>query len=215
MEGNLAIGSHMRFSLWLLTIMVAAVLPSAPAIADENAISSYESQGSAGIDPHLRSLDEYTRDSILEISLLGIQLRQDQRELKSGAAAKGLLIVDVAKGSPADNAGLNALQDGPKQVLTGLAAAGSMMFPPAMVLLPIIPLLPIGHDGDLIIAVDGTRVANLLDFEYATHDAQPGEIIYLTIVRAGARMQIAVHIPAMENREENRKHGIPSNYSQK
>jgi hypothetical protein len=34
-------------------------------------------------------------------------------------------------------------------MLTGLAVVGSMAFPPAMVLLPVLAALPIGRDGDL------------------------------------------------------------------
>jgi S1-C subfamily serine protease len=175
--------------------MIVALLPSASAIADDSAIAAYESQGSAENNAHLHSLNEYMDDSIIEISLLGIELCQDRRELKSGAFAKGLLIVGVAKGSPADNAGLSALRDAPKKVLTGLAMVGAMAFPPAIILVPVIASLPIGPDGDLIIAADGSRVTNLLDFENEIRDAQPGETIYLTIVRGGARLQVPVHLP--------------------
>ena len=73
-----------------------------------------------------------------------VALRDDQRKLKSGAFANGLLIVAVAKGGPAANAGLEALQEMPKQVLVGLAVAGSMVFPPAMILLPVFASLEIG-----------------------------------------------------------------------
>jgi len=70
-----------------------------------------------------------------------------------------------------------------------------MAFPPAIILLPAFASLPIGRDGDLIIAVDGSRVTNVVDFEDDIRDAQPGEILYLTVVRAGARLQLRVFIP--------------------
>jgi hypothetical protein len=35
-------------------------------------------------------------------------------------------------------------------VLVGLAVAGSMVFPPAMILLPVFASLSIGPDGDLL-----------------------------------------------------------------
>jgi S1-C subfamily serine protease len=183
-------------SVWILAVVAAGVLPNAPAIANDNAIASYEpAEERAAGDPHLHSLDEYVHGGVIEVAPLGLQLREDQRELKSGVAAKGLLIVAVAKGSPAANAGLEALQEAPKQVLRGLAVAGSMAFPPAIILLPAFESLPIGRDGDLIIAVDGSRVTNVVDFEDDIRDAQQGEILYLTVVRAGARLQLQVFIP--------------------
>jgi S1-C subfamily serine protease len=157
----------------------------------------YQSKGSTEGDPRLLSLGEYIQGSVIEVSLLGLELRGDQRKLKSGAFANGLLIVAVAKGGPAANAGLEALQEMPKQVLAGLAVTGSMVFPPAIILLPVLASLPIGRDGDLIIAVDGSRVSNVLDFEDDIRGAQPGEIVYLTILRAGARLQVRVLIPAI------------------
>jgi S1-C subfamily serine protease len=181
----------------LLAIVIAAVLPNAAAIANDNASVSYQSKDSTEGDPRLLSLGEYIQGSVIEVSLLGLELRDDQRKLRSGAFANGLLIVAVAKGGPAANAGLEALQEMPKQVLAGLAVTGSMVFPPAIILLPVLASLPIGRDGDLIIAVDGSRVSTVLDFEDDMRDAQPGEIVYLTILRAGARLQVRVLIPVI------------------
>jgi S1-C subfamily serine protease len=197
----LVIRRHTGFSLWLLAVAAAAALPSTPALADGNAITSSSLQSNA--DPNVRSLDEYMQGGTLEVSPLGLKLRQDQRELKSGESAKGLLIVAVTKGSPAANAGLKAVQEAPRQVLAGIAVVGSMAFPPAIILLPLFASLPIGQDGDLIIAVDGSRVRNVLDFEDAIHDAQPGEIIYLTTIRGGSRLQVQVNIPPLEHYHGN------------
>jgi len=115
--------SRSRLSVWILAVVAAGVLPNAPAIANDNAIASYEPAENAAGDPHLHSLDEYVHGGVIEVAPLGLQLREDERALKSGVAAKGLLIVAVAKGSPAANAGLEALQEAPKQVLRGLAVA--------------------------------------------------------------------------------------------
>jgi S1-C subfamily serine protease len=196
----LAIRGHTGLRFWLLAVAAAAALAGAPARADPNEIMSYPLQGGADVDPNVRSLDEYIRSGAIEISPLGLELRQDERELRSGEPAEGLLVVDVVKGSPAAIAGLRAAQEAPRQVLTGIAVAGSMAFPPAIVLLPLLASLPIGNDGDLIIAVDGSRVRNILDFEDNIRDAQPGEIIYVTIIRGGARQQVPVHIPALARR---------------
>jgi S1-C subfamily serine protease len=177
---------HLRIWVWLATFAILAVLLSGAAYSQD----SY--------DPHLRSLSEYLADGTMEVSTLGITLREDRRELKSGPSVTGLLIVGVKKGSPAANAGLVALQETPKKVVAVIVVGGSMVFPPAMLLLPLAESLPIGRGGDLIIAADGSRVRNLLDFDNEIRDAQPGEIVYLTIVRAGMRKQVPVLIPAKE-----------------
>jgi S1-C subfamily serine protease len=190
----MAMRNHSGSSVWLLAIVIAGTLPSAEAIANDNSVS-YQPQSSAEIDPHLHSLDEYVHSGAIDVPPLGLRLREDQRQLKSGASAKGLLIVAVEKGSPAATAGLQALQEAPKQVLAGLAVVGSMAFPPAIILLPIVASLPVGYGGDLIIGVDGSRVTNALDFEDDIRDVQPGEIVYLTIVRGGRRLQVRVPVP--------------------
>ena len=199
----LAIHRHTGFLVWLLAVAATAALPSALALADGNATTSYRLPSGADIDPNVRSLDEYMQGGAIEVSPLGLELRQDQRELKSGESAKGLLIVAVTKGSPAANAGLEAPQEAPKEALAAIAVAGSMAFPPAIILLPLVASLPIGQGGDLIIAVDGSRVRNVLNFEDDLRDAQPGEIIYLTIIRAGSRLQVQVRIPPLEQYQGN------------
>jgi S1-C subfamily serine protease len=147
-------------------------------------------------DPHLRSLRDYLAQATLQDPLLGVTLRPDRRLLKSGASAAGLLIVNVKKGSPAANAGLVAVRKMPKDVLSGMVVVGAMAFPPAIMLLPLTNSLPDAIGGDLIIAADGFRVRNYLDYESKIGQAQPGEIVYLTIVRGGVRKQVAVPIRA-------------------
>jgi S1-C subfamily serine protease len=146
-------------SVWLTALAVFIVLSNCTAHADDI------------YDPHLHSPREYLAGRTLEVSLLGVRLREARGRLNSGASAPGLLIVAVREGSPAANAGLAARQERPQK---RLSAFGS---------------------GDLIIAADGSRVTNLLDFANEIRDAQPGEIVYLTIVRAGMRKQVPVPIP--------------------
>ncbi|HXW83177.1 MAG TPA: PDZ domain-containing protein, partial [Candidatus Binataceae bacterium] len=53
----------------------------------------------------------------------------------------------------------------------------------------------IGERYDLIIGVDGERVTNSLDFEDRMRDLEPGEIVYLSVVRDGRRLQVKVTVP--------------------
>jgi S1-C subfamily serine protease len=193
----MAMRSHWRFSLFIISIVVMRILPSIAAIAADSANAFYQQQNGTDADPNLHSLDEYIRNGIVTVSPLGLELREEQRKLKSGAPTNGLLIVGVFKGSPAAEAGLKGVQETPQQILRGLAVAGSIVFPPAIIVLPIAASIPIGRDGDLIIAVDGARITNVLGFEDEIRDVKPGEIVYLTVVRAGARMQVQVVVPAI------------------
>ena len=46
----------------------------------------------------------------------------------------------------------------------------------------------VGESYDLIIAVDGWRVTNFFDFEERMRNIQPGELVYLSVVRNGKRI---------------------------
>jgi S1-C subfamily serine protease len=125
-----------------------------------------------------------------------MELTEDRRTLSSGQEADGLLIVAVAKNSPAAEAGLHAYSNTKHDVITGVAMAGAMFFPPAILLIPALDYTAIGQSYDLIIGVDGSRVRNFLDFQDRTRNLQPGETIYLSVVRDGKRLQITVPLPA-------------------
>jgi hypothetical protein len=184
--------------------VTTAVLPddplaTAPTVTtgqdNQAEIARYEAEQSGYANPQqLQNLSQYmSQDSVT--SPIGFELREARRKLSNGEEADGLLIVDVKKGSPAADAGLHGYARGAHNVLTGAAIVGSMFFPPAILLVPAIDYTQIGESYDMIIGVDGSRVANFLDFEDRTRDLQPGELIYLSIVRNGRRMQISIPVP--------------------
>jgi hypothetical protein len=76
----------LRIRVWLAALAILIVISRGAACATD------------GQDPHLRSLDDYLAEGILEDSLLGLTLREDRRDLKSGGAATGLLIVAIREG---------------------------------------------------------------------------------------------------------------------
>jgi hypothetical protein len=158
-------------------------------------IARYEAEQSGYSNPQqLQNLSQYMSQDSVD-SPIGFELREARRKLSSGEEADGLLIVDVKKGSAAALAGLHGYSRGAHNVLTGAAIVGSMFFPPVILLVPAIDYTQIGESYDMIIGVDGSRVANFLDFEDRTRDLQPGELIYLSIVRNGRRMQISIPVP--------------------
>ena len=152
-------------------------------------------QNAQHIDPQLRSLQEFIQEGD-NTSSLGIEVQEAQRKTRSGKMADGLVIVGVIKGSPADLAGLRAYRRTTSDVIKVVAVGAALVFPPAVLVAALADQVNIGDTYDLIIGVDGTRVTNFLDFEDRIREVQPGEIVYLNIVRNGKRMQVPVNLPA-------------------
>jgi S1-C subfamily serine protease len=179
--------------VWMVICAAMLLVADAAAHGGDRDLAAYQAQDNAIIDPHLRSLDEYV-DGQAMFSSLGVMLREATGAFKSGASVKGLLITRIMHGSPAARAGLSAINDASRKVATGIVVAASLIFPPAMMAIPLVATL--GQNGDLIIAIDSCRVKNAADFEEQMTDSQPGEIVYLTVVRDGNRVQVAVQLPA-------------------
>jgi len=190
---------------------IAEIPPANPADASQQQPSPADSQASyqsnevlryqeeqSGLPPEqLRSLQEF--DSEGELSTpFGMQLREAKRTLSSGEEADGLLITVVAKGSPAEAVGLHAYSHSVHDALTGVVVVSSMVpfgqF--AILLLPVLDYAQVGESYDMIIGVDGSRVTNFLDFQDRMRDLQPGELIYLSVVRDGKRLQVTMPVPA-------------------
>jgi S1-C subfamily serine protease len=152
-------------------------------------------QNAQQIDPQLRSLQEFIQEGD-NTSSLGIEVQEAQRKTRSGKMADGLVIVGVIKGSPADLAGLRAYRRTTSDVIKVVAVGAALVFPPAVLVAALADQVSIGDTYDLIIGVDGTRVTNFLDFEDRIREVQPGEIVYLNILRNGKRMQVPVSVPA-------------------
>jgi hypothetical protein len=149
--------------------------------------------------PPIRSLQDFMSQGDLT-SPLGMKVREDRRKVNDSGEADGLLIVDVVAGSPAAKAGLHSYHRVMRDALETAAIAGSLFFPPAVLMVPVLDQVHVGESYDMIIAVDGNRVTNLLDLQDRLRDVQPGEIVYLTVVRNGQRVQIPVQVPASTGR---------------
>ena len=142
----------------------------------------------------IKDLQEYDTGTELSTSL-GMRLIEDRRALATGEEADGLLIVGVTKNSPAADAGVHAYNATGHNTITGVAMAGAMIFPPAILLLPVLDYAAIGESYDLIIGIDGARVRNFLDYQDRTRDLLPGEMIYLSVIRDGKRVQLTMTVP--------------------
>lgn len=146
-------------------------------------------------EPPLHSLQEFMSEGV-NTSPLGVELQEGARRLKSGREVDGLLVVALEPGSPAERAGVQAGHRAAHDVLEGAAVAASLVFPPAVLAVPVIETMQFGENYDLIIGIDGNRVTNFMDFQDKLRDALPGETVYLNILRAGKRLQVPVEMPS-------------------
>jgi S1-C subfamily serine protease len=83
----------------------------------------------------------------------------------------GLLVEEVTRGGPAAEAGLHggdrAAMAGMRRIMTG---------------------------GDLIVAIDGQKIANQFDLNVALNRKRPGDTVALTVYRGGRKMDLSVKL---------------------
>jgi len=162
---------------------------------DSPEVARYEREQQGIIDPQqFHDLNSFMAEGEFT-SPIGMELSETRRRLNSGEEADGLLVVEVVKGSPAASAGLHGYKRIGHNVMTGAALVAAIVFPPAILAVPLIDYAEVGESYDMIIGVDGARVTNYLDFTDRMHDVRPGEIVYLSVVRDGKRAQMKVFLP--------------------
>ena len=170
--------------------------PTPNAAPDGSQIVNYQANQQMPLnEPQLHSLQEFMNEGV-NSSPLGVELQEGARRMKDGREVDGLLVVALQPGSPAERAGVQAGHRQAHDVLEGAAVAASLVFPPAVLAVPVIETMQIGENYDLIIGIDGNRVTNFMDFQDQLRDAQPGETVYFNILRSGKRLQVPVEMPA-------------------
>jgi hypothetical protein len=186
-----------------LEIEPANSIDAPPAQPSGPALASQPSGESGDVERYREDLGEQLESEGELSTPFGMQLREAQRRLKSGEEAKGLMITAVEENSPAAAIGLRAYRHGVHDLLTGGAKVGALllflMVPGgqfAILLGPAIDSSQVAESYDMIIGVDGSRVISFLDFQDQMRDLQPGELIYLSIVRDGERVQLTLPVPA-------------------
>ncbi|HVB81896.1 MAG TPA: PDZ domain-containing protein [Candidatus Binataceae bacterium] len=172
-----------------------AAQPGTGAGSQGSQVVNYEANQEMPLgEPQLHSLQEFMNEGV-NASPLGVELQEGARRTKSGREVDGLLVVALEPGGPAEHAGVQAGHREAHDVLEGAAVAASLVFPPAVLAVPVIETIQLGENYDLIIGVDGNRVTNFMDFQDQLRDAQPGETVYLNILRSGKRLQVPVEMP--------------------
>ncbi len=116
-----------------------------------------------------RILDQLIRDGHVTRADLGIA-----RFLATG---KGLLVVSLVKGGPADRAGIQGVKVRVEQIAPGFLRRS--IDPDA---------------ADLIVAVEHVRVRTLEELLTEIEKHQPGETVRITVVRNGEPMDVSVQL---------------------
>jgi S1-C subfamily serine protease len=157
---------------------VPATLPA----GENRASRQYEGIGSAA--DYIQTLNR-----AVPISGIGVSVRDGRTELIDGHEVNGVEVIDTAADTPGASAGMQSCRMATR---AALPEAGGFV---ATILTPLIPLLrAIDHSSilderDVIFAVDGERIRNILDL---VQSLARGDRIYLTIARRGRRVQICI-----------------------
>jgi S1-C subfamily serine protease len=163
---------------------------------DGSEVTRYQEEQSGMPPEQLKALQEFDSEGELS-SPFGMQLREAKRSLKTGEEADGLLITAVTKGSPAAAVGLRPYSHGVHDAIAAAAMVGAVFSGGlSVVVIPAIDYMQVGESYDMIIGVDGSRVTNFLDFQDRMRDLQPGEVVYLSVLRDGKRVQVTLPVPA-------------------
>ncbi|HUY19552.1 MAG TPA: PDZ domain-containing protein [Candidatus Binataceae bacterium] len=174
----------------------AAPGAAAPDLSNSSAdLYNYQAQQPpAEVQEQLQSLQQFLEEGDSSTTI-GMVVREAHRKVDGGGEVPGLLIVSVMPGSPAAAAGLKGMRTGAHALLEGAAVAASLFFPPAIMAVALVDGSGIGESSDMIIGIDSVRVTNFLDFTDRMRQEQPGDIIYLSVIRNGRRMQVRVKVP--------------------
>ena len=117
---------------------------------------------------------------------LGLSVQYILTHDPPGKIVQGLEVVSVDDGSPAANAGLKGRGQMTSVGETG-ATASNLMAPLNLIVMPLLAKSgSLGNNGDLIVAIDDKRIDKAGALRDALDSDKPGDIIYLTIVRAGS-----------------------------
>jgi len=117
---------------------------------------------------------------------LGIAVQTIYSNDRPSGLVAGLEVVSVDRNSPAAVAGLHG-RTRMSSIGESGATVSSLMPPLNLFMMPLLKKTgSLGEGGDLIVAIDDRRVINEYDLQSELESMKPGDVIYLTIMRAMA-----------------------------
>jgi S1-C subfamily serine protease len=147
---------------------------------------------------HMQGVQDYldTSGEPVEISQLGIMVRDGYATVDDGVRISGVSVVDVSsKGAAAKVLGTHqAAHMAIKGALLGAGVASAVLFPPAIIGVAMLANSHFGISDDLVVGVDGFRVRNTMELMQCIGDVRPGDTLYLAVVRQGHRVQVPVQL---------------------
>jgi S1-C subfamily serine protease len=167
-----------------LALILGASVAFAPVLAcaqrQPGSIKEYVSS-----DPDTPEADEFPA--------LGLGVINGRGTLQ-GQRFEGAEIIYVVPGGTGEMAGLTGKRPRTEILIAAGILMTSMFCPP--VILASIALGPkMAELDDLVIAVDGSRIHNVVEFGAALNRAKSDEIVYLTVIRNSKRKQVQIVLP--------------------
>jgi S1-C subfamily serine protease len=160
---------------------VPATLPA----GENRASSQYERIGSAA--DYIRTLNR-----AVPIPGIGVSVRDGRTELIDGHEVNGVEVIDAATEIPAASTGIQSCRMAARADLPETEGLVAIILTPVIPLLRAIDRSSIFDDRDVIFAVDGERIRNILDLADRVQSLACGDRIYLTIAIRGRRVQICI-----------------------
>ncbi len=158
----------------------------------DSAINPNTIDGSA----RFADLDQFVTNDDVYQSPIGALLQHNCVQLATRQLVCGLAVLEVRPGSAAAMAGIRPYSGLVHTLLGATVVGASMFFPPAFAAIGLVDNNHVGEKFDLIIGVDGRRVHAISDFQSALAEARLGDILYVTIVRNGKRLQLPIRVTA-------------------
>ena len=147
-----------------------------------------------GSDPDIGSAADYiqTLNQAVPISSIGMSVRQGGTELIDGHEVNGVEVLDAGAEIPAASVGIPSCRMAARAALAHDGGLVATILAPVIALLRAIDRSFMFDDRDVIFAVDGERIRNVLDLADRVQSLAHGDRAYLTIARRGRRVQICI-----------------------
>lgn len=127
------------------------------------------------------------------LDLLGIEVK-DAVDRLDGQEVWGVEVLSVQPSGPAALAGVENRRAAGNLVLKSVLFVGMLAVPPVGAGYYFVSDNGIGDHHDLIIGIDAERVHDVDELEVKLQYVHDGDTVYLTVVRAGQRMQVPVSL---------------------